>query len=1060
MDRETLAQQQFGKDYSALNASERAIVDTMLEQSGGGEEEYPAVYDNPAGPSLTGVQPVGTSGLTTEGRQQQGQSGVSTSTAGRVLSESEAQQLIEEYGGVQDALGQIHFFDPAVNKTYILGPTTGGGYSYRTSTNGNTVNRATSSSSGGGGSYSSGGGGGATSSASGYTRQQIEAQGGKIKQQGFDLIVDWGGGVTQRFYDSNQDGVYTAAAPSTRSTNLPSTNVSTRYSGGLYESSGVGTRPTTYSPASAGMSFNGPNFGAPFEPSGGNFSLQKAYPRQMILDPDTGYMKPQSATYNSGLAIGNILQGSNPFIGPDSGVAVSRGGEASPLLNPESPDTYNPLAYMASEQATGQGSNNANVILAHGYQPTGNPIADAEAARLLHERDVAIMGIGGGPAPAMPNFATGGQMRVREPALLIGMMSRQPLAQLGEGGFEEIMSNGPGGQVQITPTRDQITMGREMGSRIGTLPMQANPMAQQRAFGQRGMAMAPPRPMPLPSPTQPTMPRAMPSYAGRIGTRPLASVPGFQYGGTLYGAWESPTDQRFYDTSLGQYGSNGGAYNPYANLGYGGYAPFTSADSSAQSLDRIANYLTSGGSGLTAPNVGSTYQTSGRTNTAGDAAWRDYYNLRLGNIGTDESELAQRRTSLEGLRPLETQLQDLTRSGLEADAATLGQLRPLEQNLEGLSAADLQARQMAAAGIRPLEVRIEELMRAGLSFDQAAIEAERSLQLDLEGLRQQDVAASQASLEGIRPLEQQLEQARQAGLAVEQNALATLQGLVPLQDSGLMYRYDRAQVEDPVSQAQRRIALERMGANIGIEQAGLGLSEAENSAAYEEALRGYGIDSASLSLQARQSLSDFERAIRQIGLSGARLDLGEAESQAQFEQLARNFGMEDASQVLRFAQSQADFDSAQRSFDQARASLNLSDAQSVARFQQAGFDLNQAERSLAEERAAVTANLAGLNEAPDTGGGTVSPPPEEPPPIVGQFPAPYQDALTQLLAGNETEGLASLEAALRAQLGDAGYTQLLAGLESGHTTLKGFVGSDLSSQELEELLAAIQAASG
>jgi hypothetical protein len=214
------------------------------------------------------------------------------------------------------------------------------------------------------------------------------------------------------------------------------------------------------------------------------------------------------------------------------------------------------------------------------------------------------------------------------------MYSQQPLAMIGEGGFEEVLQNQPG-RIQITPTNDQITMGRE-------LPMQANPMAQQRAFGQQGMAMMPDR--------------EMPAYR-RIGNYPLGRrVPGFQYGGSWTtgssgGAntlWSDPfyDPYRGGDPAYGFYG-NPPPVNPYV----GGYAPLTPEQSTAESLSGIYNLLRSGAS--TAPRTTSTRTgtTSSPTNTE---QLRAYYNQALANLATEESELAALRAQYEPIPGMET----------------------------------------------------------------------------------------------------------------------------------------------------------------------------------------------------------------------------------------------------------------------------------------------------------------------------------------------------------------------------------------------------------------------
>src|SRR3990167_5647087 len=335
-----------------------------------------------------------------------------------------------------------------------------------------------------------------------------------VVQKGYDYVVTYDDGSTQRFYQNGRGGYSTSAptkppADSTASGKITLSKgsvpqVQERYQntklGG--QTTGGGTTATTpytdvqdavnailerYSvqPGPIGTSIGAPEgSGTPGAIAsqlaqghyGTNAGIINAYgggvsPNREAAELDAQYLHNLQLEYEA--------QGRSP----------TQAQAAIELQTMNVPQQTNPAGFDPSNPMGTQ----TDPVTGRFNSTTG--IGSSQIKELDYARQLALRAAG---------YAKGGTMRLQEPSMVIGLVSKRPLAMIGEAGMQETMSDRGNGRIQITPTNDEITMGREqnMGGRIGTSGR----------------------------------PPSLMSMAGRIGgsngARPLG-VRGFQYGGTI-----------------------------------------------------------------------------------------------------------------------------------------------------------------------------------------------------------------------------------------------------------------------------------------------------------------------------------------------------------------------------------------------------------------------------------------------------------------------------------------------------------------------------------------------
>jgi len=151
----------------------------------------------------------------------------------------------------------------------------------------------------------------------------------------------------------------------------------------------------------------------------------------------------------------SILQQSGVYVAPNT----------SPATQMQALGNLIALREFIMENNPGASPSMVNSAAVAMMQPA-NPKHDPAAGSFANLSD---------PLSATPMFAQGGSMTLKEPVMGLGMYSKRPLFMAAEAGNQErVESDGNG--LRFTPTDK-------------ALPAQANPMAQSRAFGQRGMMM-------------------------------------------------------------------------------------------------------------------------------------------------------------------------------------------------------------------------------------------------------------------------------------------------------------------------------------------------------------------------------------------------------------------------------------------------------------------------------------------------------------------------------------------------------------------------------------------
>ena len=330
------------------------------------------------------------------------------------------------------------------------------------------------------------------------------------------------------------------------------------------------------------------------------------------------------------------------------------------------------------------------------------------------------------PLSTMPQFARGGSMMLKEPVMGMGMYSRKPLFMAAEAGNQErVESDGKG--LKFTPTAKPY-VSKWQPTRSTPLPAMANPMAQSRAFGQRGQEMGMPQVgLPVEGRTNGRTPTS-----SMMALMRMLGVQGFAEGGYArideYPAWHHTTD----GTATRMFGS--GEYPSYGldaiglgtSIEGGQIAPQSFLNAAASELQHQQT--------LTRQTELDAYKAAlndvaGISNVARLQSQRNAYDPRFGGAGM--------RTPSEFQAPLTGQMGALppgARWALESPAERMSRLTNLNEQQRGLDLSKLQnpSQQTQLALRDAISSRDEDEIAALLGIDPDLVETIFNL-LNTEG---------------------------------------------------------------------------------------------------------------------------------------------------------------------------------------------------------------------------------------------------------------------------------------------------------------------------------------
>jgi hypothetical protein len=317
-----------------------------------------------------------------------------------------------------------------------------------------------------------------TASLDRYLKGVDDAKPPPRKQNALDVLGERFGNISNEFNTTSPDfGAKGAFGSSTAGPGIQSQNLYTANSGGQGK--------------------------IPMSTPGGNLGLAAT-----VVDNQLYPNLPATDQYLYSGSPASILQQSGVYVAPNTSPATQMQALGNLIALREFFMTQNPS--LSPSQAN---------ELAVGTMQPANPNHDPSAGALAGWSDAP---------PPMQNFAHGGSMMLKEPTMGVGMYTGRPQFMAAEAGTQErVESTGNG--LKFTPTDKPYVSKWQPTRSTRALPATANPMAQSRAFGQRGEAMG--------------MPQVGLPVEGRQGGRApttqmltlmrLLGIPGFATGGYM-----------------------------------------------------------------------------------------------------------------------------------------------------------------------------------------------------------------------------------------------------------------------------------------------------------------------------------------------------------------------------------------------------------------------------------------------------------------------------------------------------------------------------------------------